>query len=143
VSSLAFADGSPPSSIADTLFVLEQDCHDLYRKAANFVDTHSFGWAMTRWPSARPPPSALSPHVPLPPGYRLDSTREEKEVYCDAIIDGLLHNPAVYWGQQRPRDMVKRQIDRCEGVMVLKQSGGEDGKEELAGWARVVTDGEG
>lgn len=97
---------------------------------------------MTRWPSARPPPSALSPHVPLPPGYRLDSTREAKETYSESIIDGLLHTPGVYWGKQRSREMIKRQIDRSEGVLVLKQSE-EDGTEELAGWARVVTDGDG
>ncbi|ORY52823.1 hypothetical protein BCR35DRAFT_18447 [Leucosporidium creatinivorum] len=118
------------------------NCHDLYRKATKFVDTKDFGWAMTRWPSSSPSPSALSPHVPLPPGYRLDSTREAKNLYNDAIIDGLLHTPGVYWGKQRPREMIRRQIERCEGVVVLKRNE-EDGKEELAGWARVVTDGEG
>lgn len=96
---------------------------------------------MTRWPSTRPPPSALASLVPVPSGYRLDSTREAKTAHSEAIIDGLLHSPGVYWGKQRGREVIRRQIERCEGVVVLRQSE-EDGTEELAGWARVVTDGE-
>lgn len=96
---------------------------------------------MTRWPSAPPLASALPPPGPLPLSYRLDATRDAKQQFLEPIIDGLLSHPGVYWGKQRSREVIRRQVKRCQGVCLLHRAG--DGVKELAGWARVVTDGEG
>ena len=90
---------------------------------------------MTRWPD---PTRPISTHPPLPEGYRIDLSREAKTKHAEEIITALLEHPGVYWGKSRSRDQVKRQIDRCEGALVLRRR--EDGSEELVGSARVVTD---
>lgn len=115
-----------------------QDAHELYRKAVSFVDAHDLGWAMTRWPQQRDEIGQLA-KPQLPTAYRLDSTRQGRIKHAQAIADALLNtHPGVYWGRERTVPMVRRQLEETEGVVLLFAK--EDGTEEVAGFARVVTD---
>lgn len=90
---------------------------------------------MTRWPD---PARSIATHPPLPEGYRIESSRTAKEAHAEALATALLTEPSIYWGKGRTREQVRRQIERCEGAVVLRWK--EDGEEELVGSARVVTD---
>ena len=76
----------------------------------------------------------------LPPGYRFDSSLEANKKHLKEIVDVLLHDERIYWAKERTPAVIEYQLSssyRC--CCVIKE--GE--QEELAAWARCISDGEG
>lgn len=97
---------------------------------------------MERWPSPSSSPRSSFAPVSLPAGYRLDSSQNASSTHLDAIIDALLCHPKIYWGKDRTKEVLARQIERAwTCVCVVRET--EGGEEELAGFCRVISDGEG
>lgn len=77
----------------------------------------------------------------LPPSYSLSSEAGTAQTHLQAIYTALQTHPGVYWGKTRTIDVFLRQTERAWScVCVLKIT--EEG-EELVGFARVISDGEG
>lgn len=127
------------SALADSfyIFACPQSAHKLYSTAVNFARPDPTGWAMLRWPSPSLQPTPLRP---LPPSYRLDASKSTSLARLDEVFAALVENPAVYWGKARTKEVLRGQIENATScVCVLKE---ENGVEKLAGWCRVVGDGE-
>ncbi|KAM0750871.1 hypothetical protein T439DRAFT_325916 [Meredithblackwellia eburnea MCA 4105] len=90
-------------------------------------------------PRSRPIPTTL------PPGYSISSDPQHRFTYFRELYDILTTHPDIYWGQDRTLDSFARQMDRSwRCVYVLKErEPGDSGPPELAGFCRVVSDGEG
>lgn len=80
----------------------------------------------------------------LPASYHFKDDAATVARHRDSIIDTLLNSPdiIIYWGKQRSRSMVERQMERAWRNVCLVQDG-EDGTERLAGFSRVIADGVG
>ncbi|KAI5477267.1 hypothetical protein MNV49_006563 [Pseudohyphozyma bogoriensis] len=79
--------------------------------------------------------------IPLPAGYRMDSNPSGLATKFAADIFAALMDDQIYWGKYRSPGMVSRQISRAWRMPTVVKVN-EDGTEELAGFARVVSDGE-
>lgn len=93
---------------------------------------------MLRLPPDDPTPL---PARPLPPSYHLDPTKGASYKHFPTIYSALVHNEAVYWDRDRTEDVVRGQIESAwSTVCVIKTTAA--GEQELAGWCRVISDGE-
>jgi hypothetical protein len=90
----------------------------------------------------------------LPTGYYLSSSAAENASYIPTIYEALQTHPQVYWGRDRSFQVVSNQVERAwRAICVLKRkeaasvvAASDDGSEaldELVGFCRIVSDGEG
>ncbi|KAI5478191.1 hypothetical protein MNV49_005358 [Pseudohyphozyma bogoriensis] len=78
--------------------------------------------------------------VPLPPNYRIDSDPKGLATKLTHEIFDVLMSDLVYWATYRSFGMVQQQIANAYRMPVIVKVL-EDGTEELAGFARVISDG--
>ncbi|KAL8278397.1 hypothetical protein RQP46_009289 [Phenoliferia psychrophenolica] len=78
----------------------------------------------------------------LHPDYVLSSSPELLHKHFDAIHHTLTTHPSIYWGQDRTKETFTRQTARSWRSLVVVKRGTELEPEALAGFARVVSDGE-
>lgn len=77
----------------------------------------------------------------LPPSYSLSSDPSTAQTHLQVVFTALQTHPGIYWGKSRTFEVISRQLERAWScVCVLKTT--EEG-EELVGFARVISDGEG
>lgn len=77
----------------------------------------------------------------LPPLYRFDDSPAATQRHLALITHTLLEDERVTWGKDRTAEVIARQVQKSfRSVCVVKDAVGE---EELTGWARVISDGEG
>jgi hypothetical protein len=81
----------------------------------------------------------------LPPLYRVCASRESSQKHLAAITTTLLSDPRIEWGKARTPEVIARQVTRAWScICVLKGNDRAQGaEEELVGFARVISDGEG
>ena len=92
-------------------------------------------------------PTALLPRqfkpapASLPPGYLISSSPALRYTHFSELYDVLTQHPSIYWGQERSKEAFARQLERSwRCLFVVKRT---KRKDELAGFCRVVSDGEG
>lgn len=78
---------------------------------------------------------------PLPPLYCLDDSPEATQRHLALIQRTLLQDERIRWGKGRTAEVIARQVERSYRCICMLKDG--VGGEELAGWARVISDGEG
>ncbi|KAK4702026.1 hypothetical protein P7C70_g4199, partial [Phenoliferia sp. Uapishka_3] len=92
-------------------------------------------------PSAHLPKNFRAAPPALPAGYELSSEPELRYNFFGELFETLTQHPSIYWGQDRTRNVFARQLERSWRCLFVLKKGKR--KDELAGFCRIVSDGEG
>lgn len=79
--------------------------------------------------------------APLPPLYHFDDSPTATQRHLALITRTLLEDERIAWGKDRTAQVIASQVQRSFRCVCLVKDA--VGGEELAGWARVISDGEG
>lgn len=125
---------SPPSSAATTPSVNNPSADPVLLVQSALSSTSS------QVPTSKLP-LQFRPTPPLPEGYVITSSPELHYLHFAELFSFLTTHPEIYWAQERTKEAFARQLQRSwRSVFVVKTS--KKGKDELAGFCRVISDGE-